>query len=350
MTTYKNLFDKIVEPETLFLAWKEFRTGKSSKPDVLLFESELENNIFKLSRELKSKKYRHAGYEGFYISDPKLRHIHKATVRDRVLHHAIFRVLNPIFEPMFISNSFSCRIGKGTHKGVEVLRNMLKSESRNNTKTCYILKCDVRKFFDSVDHGVLLSILRRRIKDTDTMSLLNNIVESYPGAGSGLFSRKGIPIGNLTSQLFANVYMNEFDQFAKHKLKVRYYARYTDDFVIVSRDREYLVDILTPINTFLQDNLFLQLHPDKVEIIKYTEGVDFLGYVVFPTHILIRKRTKKRIIRKFEGKIEEYKEGNISKEKISATLSSYLGVLSHANAFKLSTKLKNYFGLWVSSD
>jgi retron-type reverse transcriptase len=350
MAFYKDLFNKIVQPETLFLAWKEFRTGKGSKTDVLLFEGDLESNIFKLSRELRSKKYRHGRYEGFYISDPKLRHIHKASVRDRVLHHAIFTVLNPVFEPTFISNSFSCRVGKGTHKGVEMFRNMLRKESENNTRTCYVLKCDVQKFFDSIDHNILLSILTKKIKDSNTIWLLNNIIESYASSTSDLFRKRGVPIGNLISQLFANVYMNEFDQFVKHKLKICYYARYTDDFIIVSRDREYLMGLVGSINNFLEDFLSLHLHPNKVEIIKYTAGVDFLGYVIFPTHTLIRERTKRRIIRKFESKIKKYEEGEVSKEKINATLSSYLGVLSHANTYKLSMRLKNYFGLWISKD
>ena len=348
MIIYRDLFDKIVQPETLFSAWKEFRIGKGSKPDVMLFESELERNIFQLSRELKNKTYVHGGYIGFYISDPKLRHIHKATVRDRVLHHAITSVLNPVFEPTFIANSFSCRIGKGSHKGVDVVRSMLRKESKNNTKMCYVLKCDVRKFFDSIDHDILLSILRRRIKDPDTMWLLENIIESYSGTQSDLFHRKGVPIGNLTSQLFANVYMNEFDQFIKHKLKVQYYARYTDDFVILSRDKEYLTSLIEPINIFLQDVLHVGLHPNKVEIKRYTQGIDFLGYVIFPTHTLLRKRTKKRIIRKFEAKIHDYQRGEGDKEKMVATLHSYLGVLSHANAYKLSMRLRNYFGLWIS--
>jgi len=348
MIIYRNLFNKIIQPETLFLAWKKFRQGKGSKLDVLLFESELESNIFKLSRELKSKKYKHAGYTGFYISDPKLRHIHKATARDRVLHHSIASVLTPVFEPTFISNSFSCRVGKGSHRGVEVLRKMLRKESENNTKRCYVLKCDIRKFFDSIDHKTLLSILRRKIRDVDTLWLLENIIDSYPGGASDLFNRRGVPIGNLTSQLFANIYMNEFDQFIKHKLGVCYYARYTDDFVIVSKDKEYLKKLIIPVETFLRNVLSLELHPNKVEILDYTKGVDYLGNIIFPNHSLIRRRTKKRIIRKFEGKIKEYRRGEISKEKINATLSSYLGVLSHMNAYKLSMRLKNYFWLWVN--
>lgn len=229
MKTYSNIFDSIASPENLFSAWEEFRKGKQQKLDVQQFEFDLEKNLFQLHLDLKDKMYRHGPYEGFYICDPKPRHIHKATVRDRVLHHAVFKVLNPIFEPTFISNSFSCRIGKGTHKGVEVLEKMMRKIARNGTRLCYVLKCDIKKFFDSVDHRVLLSILSRKIKDENTMWLLKEIIESFP---------KGLPIGNLTSQIFANIYMDEFDQFVKHELKIKYYARYTDDFAIAS-DNEY---------------------------------------------------------------------------------------------------------------
>src|SRR3989344_4867197 len=167
MRIYKKLFDKIVEPENLFSAWDKFRQGKRHKTDVRKFEENLEQNIFQMHRELKDKIYEHGPYEDFLIADPKRRHIHKAKVRDRILHHAIFRILNPIFEPSFVPFSVSCRIGKGTHRGVEALRSMLRKESRNNTRSCYILKCDVRKFFDSVDHDILISILERRIRDYD---------------------------------------------------------------------------------------------------------------------------------------------------------------------------------------
>ncbi|MFA6386734.1 MAG: reverse transcriptase/maturase family protein [Candidatus Paceibacterota bacterium] len=343
MKIYRNLFNNIIKPETLFLAWKEFKDGKSKKLDVLTFERELEQNIFKLARDLSSKTYKHDGYSDFYISDPKRRHIHKATVRDRVLHHAIVMILNPIFEPSFIANSFSCRVGKGAHKGVSALRNMIQKESRNNTKQCYVLKCDVQKFFDSIDHNILLSILRRKIKDPDTMWLVENIVQSYVSTKSDLFHNRGVPIGNLTSQLFANVYMNEFDQFMKHELRVRHYARYTDDFVVVSSDKVYLENLILKISKFLDATLGLNLHPNKVEILPYGKGIDFLGYIIFPRHTLIRKRTGKRILWKFKNKIELYQEKVIEKESVEASLNSYLGVLSHANAYNFSTELKNYF-------
>lgn len=349
MKVYRNLFNKITKPEMLFNAWKEFKEGKKFKSDVILFEKDLEQNIFKLSRDLFSKTYRHGGYEGFYISDPKLRHIHKATVRDRVLHHAIMMNLNPIFEPTFIVNSFSCRIGKGSHKGVNTLRNMIRKENHNNTRQCYVLKCDIQKFFDSIDHDILFRILSRNIKDEDVLRLLDVLIESYKSNRSDIFHRKGVPIGNLTSQLFANVYMNEFDQFIKHKLKVKYYARYTDDFVIVSSDKSYLERIIPLINEYLLENLSLNLHPNKVEILSCNRGVDFLGYTIFPNHTLVRKKTRKRIERNFHNKISLFKEKKIEKTKVIASLNSYLGVLSHANEYKCSENLKNYFGLWINN-
>jgi retron-type reverse transcriptase len=176
---YKNIFNKLISPENLFLAWDQFKSGKRSKNDVMGFEMDLEQNIFSLAKDLKDKTYVHGAYTGFFISDPKLRHIHKATVRDRVLHHAVFNSLNPIFEPTFINDSFSCRVGKGTHKGVSAVANMLRKVSKNNTRNCYALKCDIRKFFDSVDHEILKSILAKRIKDPGITWLVDRLVDSY---------------------------------------------------------------------------------------------------------------------------------------------------------------------------
>ena len=161
------------------MSWEEFSKGKRSKVDVQEFERDLEQNIFGLSRELLDETYKHGEYSGFYITDPKRRHIHKATVRDRVLHHALFNILNPVFEPTFIETSYSCRIGKGNHKGVEVVDRMLRKVSKNNTIVCYALKCDVQKFFDNVDHQTLISILGKRIKDGETMNLLQSLITSY---------------------------------------------------------------------------------------------------------------------------------------------------------------------------
>ena len=179
MKLYKDVFNRIIAAENLFRAWDVFKSEKLKKSDVQLFERNLEENIFKLHRELKNKTYEHGPYKGFFITDPKQRHIHKALVRDRVLHHAIFSVINPIFEPTFISTSYSCRIGHGTHRGVEKLAVMMRSISRNGTRPCFILKCDIKKFFDSVNHAVLLEILKKRIKDQRAIWLLERIITSF---------------------------------------------------------------------------------------------------------------------------------------------------------------------------
>ena len=340
MKIYKDIFEKIVSLENLFSAWNKFKSDKGKKKDVQRFEWELEQNIFQLHRELRTCTYKHHNYSSFFIRDPKQRHIHKAEVRDRILHHAIFRIINPIFEETFIANSFSCRVGKGAHKGVIALEKMIRKESKNYSKCCYILKCDVSKFFDSIDHQILMNILKKRIKDKNALWLLREVVESFSSSKSDIFNVRGVPIGNLTSQIFANVYMNELDQYIKHELKIKHYARYTDDFVIVSDNLKHLQDVLDSVRVFLGENLALELHPKKVTIQKYNQGIDFLGYISFPRYRLVRVKTKRRII--------EHKTGKLGRKSLWQSLQSYLGVLSHANAHKFSEKLQNQFWFWMS--
>jgi len=179
MKIYTDIFGQITSLENLFLSWDEFKKDKQKRKDVLAFEWKLEENIFSLYRDLKYHRYKHDVYTSFYIHDPKQRKIHKATVRDRVLHHAIFRILNPIFEPTFISHSFSCQIGKGTHKGINALKKMMVGVSNNNRKSCFALKCDIKKFFGSVDHEILLAIIKKRIKDTKALWLIEEIISSF---------------------------------------------------------------------------------------------------------------------------------------------------------------------------
>lgn len=341
MKIYRKLFASMIDPTALFLAWEKFCRGKRHRKDVRRFEWELEQNIFALHRELAEKTYHHDPYSGFFINDPKQRHIHKATVRDRVVHHAVFQVLNPIFEPTFIANSFSCRIGKGTHKGVEAVERMTREVSQNYTRQCFALKCDVRRFFDSIDHDVLLEILGRRIKDPDVMWLLERIVRSYISEYANLFERKGVPIGNLTSQLFANVYMNEFDQFVKQELKVKHYARYTDDFILLHHDRDVLASLLPVIERFLSTYLHLSLHPKKVSLNTIHHGVDFLGYVLRPHNKTVRTKTKRRMFRNIDYKVQQFNKAVLDGDSLTQSVSSCLGVLSHANSQKIEDVLLN---------
>ncbi len=308
----------------LLEAWSEFVRGKRSRADVLWFGRNLMGNIIALQHNLETKVYRHSAYEAFKINDPKPRDIHKAKVRDRLLHHALYRQLYPFFDRTFVSDSFSCRKGKGTHKALKRFQQFSRQASRNNTKQCWVLKCDIRKFFASIDHEVLFGILVQYLPDQEVLNLLKEVVNSFHSIRPGV----GLPLGNLTSQLLVNIYMNEFDQFVKHKLKAKYYIRYADDFVIFSQDKNWLEEILPKISQFLRSKLQLELHPNKVSIKTIGSGVDFLGWVHFPNHRVVRTTTKKRMWRKLE-KLEN--DLNV--------LNSYLGLLSHGNAKKLQISL-----------
>lgn len=317
----------------MFDSWEEFKYGKRKKEDVQLFERHLENNLFKLHHELKNKTYKHSNYTSFHITDPKLRHIHKALVLDRIVHHALYRILYPIFDESFLFDSYSCRIDKGTHRAVRRLETFTRKVSRNYTKPCFALKCDVRKFFDSVDHEILKLLIRKKVKDADVLWLLDNIVDSFSksknteGSGHqltlGFSSPKGMPIGNLTSQLFANIYMHELDWFVKNTLKIKYYLRYCDDFMILGSSKEELTKILSGIEKFSGEKLRLSLHEDKVDIRKLGQGFDFVGYVVRPHYIVPRTKTKKRML----------------KRVLKKNLSSYTGLLSHCNGYSLGEKI-----------
>jgi len=337
MKIWHSSYTEIIALENLFLAWEEFIKGKRNKADVGIFERSLEDNIFSLCQKLKDQTYQHGSYQEFYVHDPKLRHIHKACVQDRVVHHLVSKILEEIFDPTFYAHSYSCRKGKGTHKAIESFVKLARKASNNNTSKLFVLKCDIKKFFANVDHAVLTSLLVQKIHDKDFIWLLNGIIESYKTETNPV----GMPIGNLTSQLFANIYMDPLDQYVKHFLKAKYYIRYADDFVFMSNSQEYLQNILAQIECFLKEELKLTLHPNKVEICNYYLGIDFLGYVIFPKFILPRTKTKKRMFRKLAVKVNQVKEGRASPEALDQTLQSYLGFLSHCSSYKLSQEVKN---------
>jgi len=310
LPAYKEIFSFA----NLFSAWQEFKKRKSKKQDVAEFASDLVHNLSLLENDSLSFNYKHGGYVHFKISDPKPRDIHKASVRDRVVHHAICRALYPYFNSKFTHDSYSCRVNKGTYKAINRFRQMFRKVSKNNTRTCWVLKCDIKKFFANIDHQILKEILAREIYDRDVLWLLEQVINSFD---------PGLPLGNLTSQLLVNVYMNEFDQFAKRELKVKYYIRYADDFIILHKDKEYLENLLPQINTYLNTYLNIYLHPGKVFIKTLASGVDFLGWVHFPKHQVLRTSTKRRMLVRLNNSSSE------------STISSYQGLLKHGNTFKI---------------
>ncbi len=283
------------------------------------------------------------------MPDPKLRLIHKATVIDRVVHHIVSNVLEEIFEPTFYAHSYSCRKGRGTHRAVLAFQKIALKVGKNNTEVCWVVKCDVKKFFASVNQLILLNILRKKIKDDDLMALLQKIVESfYSDRTTDLNNKRGIPIGNLTSQFFANIYLDKLDQYIKHTLQIPFYLRYADDFVLLSPDKEYLEKLVGQIQMYLQKELDLELHPNKIVYRKFASGVDFLGYIIFPRYILPRTKTKQRLLKKIQSKIQEYKTGKITYERLNQTIQSYLGYIGHANTYEFRQKLQNLIWFWLT--
>jgi RNA-directed DNA polymerase len=339
-------YQEIISLENLFAAWQEFVIGKKKKKDVQEYSLRLADNILQLHEELNNLTYVHGGYKAFNISDPKPRNIHKAEVKDRVLHHAIYRKLYPFFDKTFIGSSYSCRLNKGVHKALNKFRALAFKASKNYTQTMWVFKCDIRKFFASIDHKILLGILDCYIQDKNILWLLARVIGSFKvqphlslGCTRDIFSlpgeeeNRGLPLGNLTSQLFCNVYMNEFDQFVKHKLKIKSYIRYADDFVFLSDSKEELLSLIPKVSIFLEQDLKLSLHPNKIFIRTLASGVDFLGWVNFPHHRVLRKTTGRRMFKW------------IRNHPTNETLQSYLGLISHGNGYKLKQKLLNWYGL-----
>jgi retron-type reverse transcriptase len=317
--TFNHSYNDIISIENLLLAWKEFKKGKKSRIDVQIFERNFMSNILSLHQELVTRVYKHGAYLAFNISDPKPRNIHKASVRDRLLHHAIYRILYPFFDRTFTPDLYSCRVNKGTHRALRRFEHFSRKVSKNHTKTCWVLKCDIRKFFASIDQKILLDILDSYISDKDIVLLLTTVIESFHSTEVG----KGLPLGNLTSQLFVNIYMNEFDQFVKHRLKAKYYIRYADDFVIISEKKSYLEIARQKVEDFLTHRLKLSLHPDKVSIETFASGIDFLGWVHFPKYRVLRTATKRKMFARVSEK----------------NITSYLGLLSHGSAYNLRLRL-----------
>jgi len=325
---FSHIYHNIICLENLLISWQEFLRGKRKRKDVDQFSIHLIDNIFSLHQELSNKTYNHGQYKAFKINDPKPRDIHKAKVKDRLIHHAIYRILYPYFDQRFIFDSYSCRMNKGTHRAINRFRTYGQKVSSNNSQTAWILKCDIRKFFANIDHKILKDILGCYIDDVDTLWLFEKVIDSFH---TNKEMDIGLPLGNLTSQLFINIYMNEFDQYLKQVLKVKYYIRYADDFVILHKNKQYLINLLPYISKFLGTRLKLLLHPDKVFIKPLNLGIDFLGWVHFPHHRVLRTSTKRRMFNKLKN------------NHSSATITSYQGLLKHGNTYKILCKLHELY-------
>jgi retron-type reverse transcriptase len=329
MKTHKNLFGRVCELENLYKAYLKARKGKNDMAEVIRFTYYLEHELIKLHEQLIDGTYNMGRYRNFKVHEPKERLISALPFRDRVVHHAIHSVIEPIFDKIFIYDSYACRTGKGTHNGMERLRIFM-----GKRKNRYALKCDISKYFQSVDHSALKSMIRRKISDDNLLELLDRIIDSVP---------KGIPIGNLTSQLFANVCLNDLDYFVKHELRMKCYVRYMDDFIILHESKQELHIIKMKIKSHLHE-IGLELHRKKAIVFPATLGVDFLGYRIFADYRLARKSTLKRFLRRVKTKIRKYGCEKIEFEKLMESFNSWNAYMDHADTHNLKMSLySNYF-------
>lgn len=322
MKTFNNLFTQIYDYRNLYHAFLLAQRRKRKKADVLDFEYHLESNLWDIQNDLLYKTYQPGKYKTFYVYDPKVRLIMAAPFRDRVVHHALCSVIEPIFERRFIDTSFACRVGKGVDAGVDKVTEYLR-ETRRKYGKMYCLKCDVSKYFQSINKRILREIVFKKIRCRETRWLIDVILDSTDG-------ETGIPVGNLPSQLFANIYPNELDHFVKEKLGVKYYIRYMDDFLIFHPDKNYLHELWRTISEYLRENLALSLN-HKTSVFPVSHGIDFLGYRIFTGYKLLRKRYIKRTKRMIKHFEREYRDGKMQLDYIQQVLASWLGRSVRAN-------------------
>ncbi|MEK6809389.1 MAG: reverse transcriptase/maturase family protein [Nanoarchaeota archaeon] len=346
-----SLYDQVCSLQNLQAAFSKARKGKTKRSDVLEFESNLKNNLLQLRADLLLHSYRPQPLTTFIIRDPKTRKINKSAFRDRIVHHALCNILEPIYEKIFIYDSYANRKGKGTLKALERF-DYFKKEVAIPYKgyiTGYCFKADVKHYFETVDHDILLNIIQRRIKDKSILFLLKNILSNYSNSGQG----KGMPLGNLTSQFLANVYLNELDQFAKHTLKVKLYIRYVDDFVILHKKKEVLEFYKREIDSFLQQKLRLELHPLKSKIIPLRKGITFLGFRVFYYHKLLRESNWQAAKRKIVSLKNDFDKGVIDYDVVFDSMMGWFAYAKQANTFRIreiiGRKLEESFPNQLSS-
>ena len=351
MKTYKNLYKKLYSLDNLKLAYRKARKKKSKKSYVVNFEKNVDYNLLELQKQLIDKTYTPSRLSRFIVRDPKTRTIHSSIFRDRIIHHAIVNILVKIYQPIFIYDSFASQKNKGSHKAVERFEffankisngRQIKNSMNKNQVNGYVLKADFKRYFDSVNHEILIGILKDKIKDNDFIDLIRKVLTNFQ-------DDIGMPLGNYTSQFFANVYLNEFDYYVKHILGVKYYIRYVDDFVIFHKDKRVLGYYLEHIKKFLP-KLKIRLHPDKTQILPLRNGITFLGYRIFHDFKLLRKRNIRNFYRKIDKVIEQYNDGELTIGRLESKINGWFGYAKFADTYKLRKHIIEYINERISKD
>lgn len=337
MHTYKNLYEKVYDFQNLYDAYLSARRGRRSRDVVVRYELNLEEELITLQNELIYQTYRPGRYRAFYTHDGKTRLILAAPFRDRVLHHAIASVIEPIFEAGYYAHSYACRPGKGTLAGIRQLEKMLHSFG---DKKVYCLQADIRHYFASIDHDILKKLLRKKIGDRQLLWLLDTIIDSTNNNETE--RQYGIPLGSYTSQIFANIYLTELDRFIKQDLHIKHYLRYMDDFIILSTDKRELHEARRRIGAFLEDKLLLELNR-KTSIFPASAGIDTLGYRIFPKKRILRKR----MIRKMRRALKIMRgNGNLRSQHNKSVIASWLGIVRLSDTPKLKGAFTRIAKAW----
>lgn len=323
MRRHGNLFNKITNIENIRLAYKKARKGKSWQNTIKIFESDLENNILKIQDSLINKTFTTSEYTLKQIYEPKERTIYILPFNpDRIVQHSIMNILEPIWDNLFIYDSYSCRKGKGIHRASQRTTEFIR-----NTPNGYCLKMDISKFYPSINHDILFDIIKKKIKCKDTLELLEDIIYSIPNG-------KNIPIGNYLSQWFGNLYMNELDQYLKHEYRIKHYVRYCDDFLLIHNDKNFLFNISNNIEEFLRTKLDLKL--SKNSLFPISQGIDFVGYRHFLHYVLLRKSTAIRLKKRMKQLPGLLATDRISNLQYQSSLASMLGWLKWCNSYNLN--------------
>jgi retron-type reverse transcriptase len=325
------MYAKLTTYENIFLAYTNARKHKTLKPYVIEFEKDLELNLLALQLELQLKSYYPRPLETFIIRDPKTRKISKSHFRDRIIHHALCNIIEPIFDKTFIYDSYANRRGKGTLNAIKRYEYFKRKISKNYKRRIYVFKADIKQYFETVNHKILLNIIRKRIRDKNVLWLINLILENHKTETRN----KGMPLGNLTSQFFANVYLNELDHYVKETLQVKYYIRYVDDFVILSGSQKQLRCYREKINIFLKESLDVELHPEKTKIIQMHRGVGFLGLRIFNHHRLLKKSNIRKFKNKLSNLCKQYDRKEIDYDEIYDAIEGWVAYSKTANCNNL---------------
>jgi len=330
--TIKKCFYEKLTFEKFLLAHKRARKSKGMKSEVIDFERNLENNLINLINQIANGTYTSGRYRSFIIYEPKERIIEALPYRDRVVHQwYIEEFIKPYILPRFINSSFACLDDKGTHIAVDTLQKYMRVMKRNEGYF-WILKCDIKKYFYNINNDILFNIIQRYIYDKNLLNFSKKVIYTKSN------SRIGIPIGNYTSQYFANIYLNELDQFVKRELKIKYYVRYMDDFVILLRNKEECKRVKNVISVFLMSFLKLELNA-KSKYYPYKMGIDFCGYRTYTTHRLLRTSNKKKIKKKIKKWNRLWEKNKCDIYAVRASVNAWLGHVSHCNSYRLREKL-----------